>query len=172
MTLLSAKWLNKFHINIIVHVVFPENIHTPPQRATEIYSSGGGGESPKGNNFRGVGWIQVFSGVCKQDRWDNKNKQLQLTITLLLAGVSKQLSLTVLWMRILDGNILEGYGNSRGGGGLKQKCPLWGGEGEYGYFLELHMMMYCFSSMAANYFQLIKYISQTDIPAQLFQYEI
>ena len=24
---LSAKWLNKFHINIIV--VFPENIHTP-----------------------------------------------------------------------------------------------------------------------------------------------
>ena len=43
MTLLSAKWLNKFHINIIVHVVFPENIHTPPQRATEIYSSGGGG---------------------------------------------------------------------------------------------------------------------------------
>ena len=27
MKLLSAKWLNKFHINIIV--VFPENIHTP-----------------------------------------------------------------------------------------------------------------------------------------------
>ena len=133
---------------------------------------GEGGSSPKGNNFRGVGWIQVFSGVCKQDRCDNKNKQLQLTITLLLAGVSKQLSLTVLWMRILDANILEGYGNSRGGGGLKQKCPLWGGEGEYGYFLELHMMMYCFSSMAANYFQLIKYISQIDIPAQLFQYEI
>ena len=33
-------------------------------------------------------------------------------------------------------------------------------------------MMYGFSSMAANYFQLIKYISQIDIPAQLFQYEI
>ena len=79
-------------------------------------------------------------------------------------------------MSILDGNILEGHGNSRGGGGLKQKCPQWGGEGGYGYFLELHMMMYCFLSwplIISNFnLQPIKYISQIDIPAQLFHYEI
>ena len=79
-------------------------------------------------------------------------------------------------MSILDGNILEDHGNSRGGGGLKQKCPQWGGEGGYGYFLELHMMMYCFLSwplIISNFnLQPIKYISQIDIPAQLFHYEI
>ena len=54
----------------------------------------------------------------------------------------------------MDGNILsreyptklEDHGNSRGGGGLKQKCPQLGGEGWYGYFLELHMIIYCFTS--------------------------
>ena len=55
--------------------------------------------------------------------------QLQLTVTLLLGGVSKQLSYGIVDGNILDGNILEGHGNSRGGGGLKQKCPQWGGEG-------------------------------------------
>ena len=29
-------------------------------------------------------------------------------------------------------------GNSKGVEGLKQKCPLWGGGGVVGYFLELH----------------------------------
>ena len=33
-------------------------------------------------------------------------------------------------MRILDGNILEGYGNSRGGVGLKQNAL--GGDGREG----------------------------------------
>ena len=102
--------------------------------------------------------------------------QLQLTVTLLLGGVSKQLSYGIVDGNILDGNILEGHGNSRGGGGLKQKCPQWGGEGGYGYFLELHMMMYCFLSwplIISNFnLQPIKYISQIDIPAQLFHYEI
>ena len=65
---LSAKWLNKFHINVIV--VFPENIHTPSTEGNGnlIECGGGGGEGggrcSKGNNFRGVEWIQVFSGGC------------------------------------------------------------------------------------------------------------
>ena len=78
---LSAKWLNKFHINVIV--VFPENIHTPSTEGNgnliECWGGGGGGlkgknfpggggggggRCSKGNNFRGVEWIQVFSGGC------------------------------------------------------------------------------------------------------------
>ena len=42
---LSAKWLNKFHINVIV--VFPENIHTPSTEGNgnliECWGGGGGG---------------------------------------------------------------------------------------------------------------------------------
>ena len=70
----------------------------------------------------------------------------------------------------MDGNILsrgypfklEDHGNSRGGGGLKQKCPQWGGEGRYGYFLELHMIIIILlHELAADFFNLqpIKYIS-------------
>ena len=69
MKLLSAKWLNKFHINIIV--VFPENIHTPSTEGNGnlivcvcvCVCVWVGGRSSKGNNFRGVEWIQVFQGA-------------------------------------------------------------------------------------------------------------
>ena len=33
-------------------------------------------------------------------------------------------------------------GNSKGVGGLKQKCPPGGGGGRYGYFLELHIVSF------------------------------
>ena len=46
---LSAKWLNKFHINVIV--VFPENIHTPSTEGNgnliECWGGGGGGGGVK-----------------------------------------------------------------------------------------------------------------------------
>ena len=62
---LSAKWLNKFHINVIV--VFPENIHTPSTEGNgnliECWGGGGGGGS-KGNNLGGGGGIRGFSGGC------------------------------------------------------------------------------------------------------------
>ena len=50
---LSAKWLNKFHINVIV--VFPENIHTSTTEGNGnliecvcVWVEGGGGRGPGG----------------------------------------------------------------------------------------------------------------------------
>ena len=133
---------------------------------------GGGVGVQKATISEGWGGSRSFQGAASAIGEIIKTKRFKLTVTLLLAGVSK----LVLWMSILDGNILEDHGNSRGGGGLKQKCPQWGGEGGYGYFLELHMMMYCFLSwplIISNFnLQPIKYISQIDILAQLFHYEI
>ena len=131
-----------------------------------------GGWSPKGNNFWGVGWIQVFSGGCKCDRWDNKNKQLQTDSYFTVSRCFK--------ISIVDEHSGRKYSRRswkfQGWGWSKTKCPQWGGEGGYGYFLELHMMMYRFSSwpLTISNFNLqpIKYISQIDIPAQLFRYEI
>ena len=53
---LSAKWLNKFHINVIV--VFPENIHTPTTEGNGnliecvcVGGEGGGGVESKRQQF-------------------------------------------------------------------------------------------------------------------------
>ena len=52
---LSAKWLNKFHINVIV--VFPENIHTPSTEGNgnliECWGGGGGGGVKKATTSEG-----------------------------------------------------------------------------------------------------------------------
>ena len=58
-------------------------------------------------------------------------------------------------MGILDGNILEGHGNSRGGGGLKQKLvPSVGRGGRVWIFSGTTHDDVLLLELAANYFKL------------------
>ena len=87
---------------------------------------GGGVGVQKATISEGWGGSRSFQGAASAIGEIIKTNSFKLTVTLLLAGVSK----LVLWMSILDGNILEDHGNSRGGVGLKQTAL--SGEGRGG----------------------------------------
>ena len=62
---LSAKWLNKFHINVIV--VFPENIHTPSTEGNGNLiecGGGGGGGVQKATTSEGWSGSRSFQGAA------------------------------------------------------------------------------------------------------------
>jgi len=145
MKLLSAKWLNKFHINIIV--VFPENIHTPSTEGNgnlvERWGGERGGGEFKTQQFpRGGGDPGRFRGL-----------QLQLTVTLLLAGVSKQLSYST-----VDEHSGRKYSRRswkfQGWGWSKSKVPSVGRGGRVWIFSGTTHDDVLLLELAANYFKL------------------
>ena len=142
---LSAKWLNKFHINIIV--VFLENIHTPSteDNGNLILCVCGGGRSSKGNNFR-VPRGGVDPGLFR-------GLQLQRTVTLLLGGVSKQLS-----YGIVDEHSGRKYSRRswkfQGWGWSKTKVPSVGRGGRVWIFSGTTHDDVLLLELSANYFKL------------------